>query len=94
MTRDMSQVIPKNRSLTDATLQQYATELIDCIKIWGLSRPDAYRLSVIIKGTIQNLPPGVWPNPLEGTGLVGDKITNEGMIAVTDPIDAKISTKN
>jgi hypothetical protein len=73
--------LPRGRSLSDATLDSYADEIIGVLQIWGFSRTDAYRCSVIIKGKLQNWPNNKpWESPLKGTGLTGDQAIEGGIM--------------
>ncbi len=87
--------IPKGRNLTDATIDGLADQVADCLKIWGLSKADAYRLAVTLKYKMQNVSNTDWnSNPLQGTNLIGDKITDAGLIVADDIIAAKNADKH
>lgn len=71
--------IPFGRVMSDDVCEEKAAEIVTLLKMWDVSRADAYIISRTMKYICQNANDKDWSNPLDGTGLKA-----EGFNALSD----------
>jgi hypothetical protein len=77
-------VIPNGRTLSDATIEDYAEQVLAVLKMWGFNRADALRLAGTLKWRITTHGKETWKDPLEGTGLHTDKAVEGGIMRANE----------
>lgn len=57
------------RQMDDATCEVKGEEILELLRMWGVSRADAYVMCRHMKYKCQNMPDKEWTDPLEGSGM-------------------------